>query len=307
MPVGRARALAAALLLAVGQAVLAQGELPAAPRGELGVRWWASSGETKLSHNAQVLNPVFGNPTSVLVYGNLDANTFELFGRVFFAERWFLKGTLGVGDINRGSFDDEDFAAGQVKFSDTNSSIPQGRIGYGTIDFGRHWRLREGAVSLGVFGGFGQWTEEYEAYGATDFTGPDIPHSVNVISNKVRWNALRVGVTGDFALGRARLSLDLALVPYAKMRNEDSHHLRGDLGPVPNIIDEGDAWGVQADAELRYPIFRRTELAVGLRFWRLEVRDGTTDFANFNFAEEAPLVDFYTQRTGITLSLRQTW
>jgi hypothetical protein len=299
-----------ALLALVATAAAAQEPLPAASRGDLGVRWWVSTGETKLSHNAQVLDPTLGNPTSVLVYGNLDANVFELFGRQSFRNNFFLKGFVGAGEVNGGGFDDEDFFAGQVKFSDTTSSVTQGRIRYGAVDLGYQWVLREGAVTLGVYGGFSQWTENYDAYGATDhlgFIGGDIPHSVKVISNEVRWRAPRVGFAGDFVFGRARLSLDLALVPYAKMRNEDSHHLRADLGPVPNIIDEGDGWGVQWDADLRYTIARRTELGVGLRYWHLEVRDGTTDFANFTLAEEAPIVDFYTRRTGVTVSLRYTW
>ena len=279
-------------------------------QGELGARWWASSGETKLSHNAQILNPALGNPTSVLVYGNLDANTLELFGRFNLNERWFLKGVAGFGDINRGAFDDEDFNVGQVKFSDTSSSVTQGRISYGSIDFGRQWTLQEGGLRLGVFAGYGQWTESYDAYGATDFigfVGGDIPHQVNVISNKVKWQALRVGANADFVAGRMRLSLDVAAVPYAKFRNEDSHHLRADLGPVPNIVDEGDGWGAQLDVELRYEVARRTEIGIGWRLWYLEARDGTTDFVNFGFAEEAPLVDFYTRRSGLLISLRRTW
>jgi hypothetical protein len=308
---------AAVLLLAAFGEAIAQDPLPAAKRGDLGVRWWVSTGETKLSHNAQSLDPAAGNPTSVLVYENLDANTFELFGRQNFRNNLFLKGTLGVGEINRGAFDDEDFAAGQVKFSDTTSSVTQGRIGYGTIDLGYQWVLREGAVTLGVFGGFSQWTENYDAYGATDhlgFIGGDISRDVNVISNKVRWRALRAGFAGQFVLGRARLSLDLAAVPYAEFRNEDSHHLRAQpvgsnpfaLGPVPNIIDEGEGWGVQLDAELRYEIVRRTELGVGVRYWYLEAREGTTDFRNFSNGE-FPVVDFYSWRTGVTISLLRTW
>ncbi|HEV3008384.1 MAG TPA: omptin family outer membrane protease [Burkholderiales bacterium] len=298
------------LALAISPAAIAQEEWPISRRGDLGVRYWLTTGETKLSHNAQDLDPTLGNPTSVLVYENLDASVLELFGRQNFRNNLFLKGAVGVGRINTGSFDDEDFETGQVKFSDTTSSVPQGRIGYGMIDLGHQWVLREGAISLGVFGGFSQWTEDYDAYGATDhlgFIGGDISRDVNVISNKVRWRALRVGFAGQFNLGRARLALDLAAVPYAKFYNEDSHHLRDDLGPVPNIIDEGEGWGVQWDAELRYEILRRTELGAGLRYWYLEGRKGTTDFRNVPSAAETPIVDFYTRRTGLTISLRRTW
>jgi hypothetical protein len=287
----------------------AQEPLVPAKRGDLGVRWWVSTGETRISHNAQNLDPTAGNPTSVLLYHGLDAHVLELFGRQNFRNDFFLKGALGVGRINSGAFEDEDFDLGQVKFSDTTSSVPQGRISYGIVDLGRQWVLRQGAASIGLFAGFAQWSEGYDAFGATDhigFIGGDISGDVNVVSNKVRWRAVRVGVAGEFVMRRARLMLDLAAVPYAEMRNEDSHHLRADLGPVPNIIDKGDGWGVQLDAELRYEVARRTELGIGARYWYMELRDGTTDFHNFANAV-APLVEFYTRRTGVMLSLRRTW
>ena len=305
-------------LLGISLSVNAQDLLAPAQRSELGVRYWLSTGETKLSHNAQNLNPNLGNPTSVLLYENLDANVLELFARHTSRENAFLKATLGVGQINRGSFDDEDFRRGQVKFSDTTSSVAEGRIAYGTLDIGYQWKLRGGAVSLGVFGGLTQWTEEVDAYGATDHLGAiggDISRNVLVISNEVQWQALRIGFAGEFVFGnRLRLSLDLAVSPYARMRNEDSHHLRAQpvgsndfaLGPVPNIIDKGDGWGLQWDAELRYEIVPRTELGIGLRYWYFEVRDGTTDFANVPGAE-SPIVDFYSTRFGVTASLRHVW
>lgn len=299
------------LALAVSQAALAEEEWPIARRGDLGARWWVSSGETKRSHSAQGFDPALGNPTSVLLYENLDANVLELFGRQSFRNNLFLKGTLGVGQINRGSFDDEDFSAGQVKFSDTTSSVTQGRIGYGTIDVGYQWVLREGAITLGVFGGYTQWTEDMDAYGATDhlgFIGGDISRDTKVISNKVVWKGLRVGFAGEFVLGRrARLSVDLAALPYAEVRNEDSHHLRADLGPMPNIIMEGEGWGVQWDAELRYEIVRRTELGIGVRYWYMEITHGTRALPNFQGFPTTPLVELYSKRAGVTLSLRRAW
>lgn len=309
----RVRALI--LGLAVCGAALGQETLAPARGGEFGVRWWASTGETKISHNSQVLDPTLGNPTSVLVYENLDANTFELFGRQNFGRSWFIKGHIGLGRVNAGAFEDEDFLAGQVKFSDTTSSVPDQRINYGVLDVGYQWGRPDGTATWGVFAGFSQWTETYEAYGATNnLGGAGISRDTLVIINKVRWRALRVGVAGGFALGRARLTLDLAAVPYAEVRNEDSHVLRAQpvgsnpfaLGPVPNIIDEGDGWGVQVDAALRYEVMPRTHLEIGARYWHMEVRDGTSDFRNIPGAE-APLVDFYTRRAGLTLGLSRTW
>src|SRR5262245_31389933 len=83
-----------ALLLAVSGAAAAQQpsgaqeapgtppaeELPGVRRGELGVRYWVSTATTRISHNAQGLDPDAGNPTSILTYENLDGHTLELFG-----------------------------------------------------------------------------------------------------------------------------------------------------------------------------------------------------------------------------------
>jgi hypothetical protein len=248
----------------------------------------------------------------VLTYDNLDAHSGELHGRLNFHGRWFLKGALGIGSIFTGVLHDEDYFAGQVKFSDTTSSVPEGWLAYGNIDFGgQDWIRGERSSSFGAFIGYGQWTEFVDAYGATDhmgFIGGDISRDVKVISNKAVWKALRVGFAGDFALGsRARFGLDLAAIPYAKVRDEDSHHLRSDLGPVPNIVLEGEGWGVQADAELRYEIARRTELGLGVRYWYMEARDGTRQLPNLPGSAEVPLVELYSQRTGVTLSLRRIW
>jgi hypothetical protein len=291
---------------------LAQDAPFAAARGELGVRYWLSTGENKHSHNAQALFPDAGNPTSVLTYENLDAHVLEVYGRQNFRHNWFLKGNLGFGRINRGSFDDEDFEAGQVKFSDTTSSVTAGWIGYGTLDVGRNeWVLREGRTTLGAFIGYNQWTELVDAYGATDhlgFIGGDISRDVNVISNKLIWKSLRIGVAANFAFGeRSQLSADLAFIPYSKVRNEDSHHLRtdpSDLGPAPNIIIEGTGRGVQLDLELRHAVYPRTELGVGLRYWYLKATNGTRKVADF---PDLPLVELYSIRTGVTLSLTRRW
>ena len=304
------RLWAVAVLLLVAGAAAGQEEEWRRPSGEFGVRYWLSTGTTKHSHNAQGLVPSAGNPTSTLTYENLDANVLEIFGRQVFAQDWFLKGNLGWGRINTGLFTDEDFAAGQVKFSETTSAVPKGWLGYGTIDLGYQWVRREGAVRLGVFAGYTQWTEYVDAHGATDklgFIGGNIPTSVTVISNKAIWQALRVGFAGDLAISRrAWFSVDLAAVPYALIRNEDSHHLRqGTFGPPPNIFIEGTGYGVQADAEVRYAISRRTEVGLGVRYWYLRATHGDRKL-NIDFPD-LPIVEIYSERFGALLSLRRTW
>lgn len=302
------------LLVGVAECALAQQAIEPALRGDLGLRYWLSTGKTTLSHNGQEVSPILGNPTSVLVYENLDAHGVELFGQQNFADILFLKGTVGLGRVNTGRFDDEDYLAGQVKFLDTTSSVTEGRIAYFTVDLGASaWPPRRGQSSFGAFIGFTQWTEDIDAYGITTTEdlfgiGGDEPDTLLVISNKARWRALRVGFAADLAVAeRMRFSLDLAVLPYAKVHNEDSHHLRSDLGPVPNIIKTGRGWGVQADAELRYEIVRRVELGLGLRFWHVEVDKGTRTLPNDPAFPALPLVELESTRYGATLSVRRVW
>src|SRR5215208_5946033 len=304
--------IALSVALAASPAALAQDMAPRLDRAELGVRYWLSTGETKHSHNAQGVAPTLGNPTSTLTYENLDAHTLEIFGRARFAPNWFLKGLVGGGRINTGSFDDEDFAAGQVKTDDTTSSVSSGSLGYGSLDVGHQWTLRGGDINLGVFAGYGQWTEEVEASGLSTTVGSSgsIDRSVPVINNRLTWKALRIGFAGQFVFGRARLTADLALIPYAKYREEDSHLLRqspSDLGPAPNIIHEGEGRGVQFDAEAAYDVYRRTIVALGFRYWYLESTSGTRKLPNLPGAAELPMTELYSKRTGATLSVRHLW
>lgn len=303
-------AVAFALVFAAAQGALAQEQSSVSADTEFGTRYWASTGMTRWGHNAQGANPILGNPTSVLTYENLDANVFELHGRWTFEQAWFVKGNLGIGRINTGNFDDEDFFAGQVKFSDSTSSVRGGRITYGTLDFGRDvWRSRSGRGALGLFAGYQRWSERVDAYGAT-FTvggGAEIPNNVPVISNEVIWTSFRLGLAARGAWGRrTRLTGELALVPYTRMRNEDSHYLRqspSDLGPVPNVINEGSGTGVQAELELRWNVYEHYELGLGARYWRLKTAKGTNRAAGGTF----PLVFEESERTGLTLSLSRLW
>ena len=296
------------VVLAVSTAVSAEEPAAAWDRGELVVRYWFSTGETKNSHNARAASPVAGNPTSVLTYEDLDAHVLELAGRANFAGNWFIKGNLGVGTITGGSFDDEDFLVGQFKFLDTTSSVREGTLTYATLDFGiTPWVLQGGRGSVGLFLGYNQWTEDVDAYGITQTADPlgvgggNLPDSVLVISNKAEWRSFRLGLAANLAVGeRSRFIADLAYIPYSKVRNEDSHHLRPDLGPVPNVIKEGVGTGVQLDAEWRYLVSRRTTIGAGVRYWRLKAEHGTdnTDF---------PLVELTSERVGVTLSLAYLW
>jgi hypothetical protein len=312
----RIRVLALAAALCASAAAAAQ-EPPSHFNGELGLRYWYSTGITRHSHSAQRAFPDLGNPTSVLTYDNLDAHVAEIHGRQSIGDRWFLKGIVGVGRIITGSFRDEDYFAGQEKFSDTTSSVPEGWLWHFTADVGRHqWVLGERAHSVAVFVGYAQWTEYVDAYGAT-FTvdtlgdGSPIDRGTKVISNKVIWRALRLGVGADVALTqRTRLAAEIAFVPYGTVRNEDSHHLRtdpNDLGPAPNIVITGHGRGFQLEGELRHEIVRRVDLSLGWRYWYLRATHGERTLPNDPTFPALPLVELYSKRFGATLTLTRRW
>ena len=275
---------------------------------ELGTRYWLSNGENRFAHNAQGANPAFGNPTSVLTYDELDARGFELHWRAAFSGRWFFKGHFGAGELRDGSFDDEDYGAGQVKTDDTTSAVRGERFSYLTLDVGKDiWASAGGTSKLGVFAGFQQWSEQVDAFGlmVTVGTSPTFPDSLRVISNDVRWRSLRVGVAGAAAVTqRLRVLADLALVPFSDLRNEDSHYQRADLGPVPNIVTTGRGSGVQLELELRYAFTDRVEAGIGVRHWELRRDDADVRFGG---GAALPVTEFETRRTGITATVVGRW
>ncbi|HXM83636.1 MAG TPA: hypothetical protein VN929_17125 [Burkholderiales bacterium] len=295
------------------QGALAQDPAAADPSLELGVRYWMSRGKTSWNHNAQSVSPLLGNPTSVLIYKPLDAHVLELHGRKSFLGPWFVAGNAGLGWIKSGKLDDEDFNAGQLKSSDTTSSIGGQRLSYLTLDVGRDvWTSHEGRNVLGLFVGYQYWTERADANGASGATLSsivNIPDNVPVISNDVTWNSLRVGFAARAALGeRDRLLINFALVPYTRMKNEDSHYLRvapgpESLGPTPNIIMKGRGYGIQLDGELRHQIYRDVELGAGIRVWALKA-DGDVRFDGHNALH---LNELTSSRFGLTVSLTKRW
>jgi hypothetical protein len=277
---------------------------------ELGLRWWVSTGSTQRSHDASGFAPgLVGNPTSTLAYTNLDANAGELFARKTFAERWFVKGNLGLGKVNTGTFTDQDFffVGGAPSMTQTVSAA-DGKLNYASIDVGREmWKA--GVATFSLFAGLQQWNERIDAHGFSDSFGPAArPPGVLVISNDLTWNSFRFGGEMRAVRGRTRFSVEAALVPRAKYRNEDSHYLRqdpSDLGPAPNVIATGHGWGGQLEAEVRrsFPQLGGIELGLGYRYWRLESQAGNQTQAGLTF----PIVDLVSERQGMTLTLSKSW
>ena len=254
--------------------------------------------------------PFFGNPTSVLVYDHLYAHSVEAQAAKRWRQGWLIAGNVGGGRIYSGALNDSDYFAGQTKFSETTSSVTDGDLAYLTADGGYNFLRGAGGSTLGLFGGFNYWNERVEASGAS-FIVPagirDIPNSTRVITNEVRWYSFRAGLNARAQLtDKALLTASFAAVPRTWMRNNDSHHLRtspADLGPTPNITMEGTGHGYQLDADARYAVYKRTELAVGFRYWRLRA-SGDIHFAG---GSALPLNEFESKRYGVTLGIVSRW
>ena len=278
-----------------------------APAAELGVRYWLSTGTTQWSHNAQVFAPVHGNPTSILTYERMIGHSVELHGRLPIGAGWSVRGYAGLGELARGSFDDEDFERGQVIVSDTRSSVKGDRLLYSSGDVARElWS--SGTTSVDLFAGYHGLIERIDAYGLRFIVNPsglgDLPDAVPVISNEATWDALRVGLSLRSAPApKARLLLDLAWVPYARLYNEDSHWLRSDLGPAPNVFIDGRGSGVHLEFDLRYRIDPHWEAGAGFRYWWMHAERGEVAIGGV----VVPLTEFETKRYGFMLTVTRMW
>jgi hypothetical protein len=138
------------------------------------------------------------------------------------------------------------------------------RLLYSSVDIARElWSSR--TMSVDVFAGYHGLIERLDAYGLRFIVNPsglpNLPDSVLVLSNEATWDSLRLGVSFSGAPApKTRLLLDLAWVPYAKLYNEDSHWLRSDLGPAPNVFIDGRGSGLQLEHDLRYRIHADSEI-----------------------------------------------
>jgi hypothetical protein len=136
------------------------------------------------------------------------------------------------------------------------------------------------------------------------FCGPAgaivVPMSTPVITFDTTWHAIRVGGDAKFDINeRWSVSGELAFVPYAWLSNDDSHLLRTDLGPSPNIVTRGwRGMGAEAEAFINYKVLPNFEVGVGARYWGIFTQAGSVEFGPA-FGQDFPLSKFSTQRYGV--------
>jgi hypothetical protein len=286
---------------------------------EGGFRYWYSTGRMNFGfYNG---NPLYGDPTSTLDWTGLSGHTGEVFGRFdHLPSGMFVKGVAGMGKGNGGQIVDRDFLDGQVKFSDTTSDVHGNDISYLTIDLGWAYVPPQGGMRFGVFAGYQYWHERATAYGARcnpddvdgAVCGPpgSIPVSFDTASliYEPRWHALRLGVDWKVdVVSNWNVSGEVAFIPYAVLRNEDSHLLRqdpADLGTAPNIISTSrQGYGGTAEIFLNYAVTPNIEVGAGFRYWGLFASGGDVQFGP-GFATDLPLRRFDQQRVGGLLQVK---
>lgn len=279
---------------------------------ELGVRTVMTTGQTDWNHDASGADPTLGNPTSELIYEDVSVFALEFNGYVPLPKKYFVRGNVGLGiaSIGDGNLRDDDFSAGQVLSSSTDSVIPDTDLFYLTVDIGREVvRFRNDKGSLSLFAGFQYWTEEYEAFGVFDRLagGQTVSENTLVIRNEVEWTSFRLGAMGSYRMNNQVTWLaDLAFIPYTDMHNEDSHVLRqslADLGPVPNVIMDGEGFGFQGEIGVAYQFAPSWNASLGFQYWTMMSDGDVTLGPNSTTPATFPLNDLDTYRYGVTAEI----
>jgi hypothetical protein len=211
---------------------------------------------------------------------------------------------------------DRDFILDQFTFSDTTSAVSGNDFSFAMADLG--WSYRPTAtMRLGGFVGYHYWREKLTAYGLRcnadavggAFCGPPgsvlVAFSEPVIVYQPTWHAVRVGFDWKIDItDRWSFSGEFAAIPYAAVKNLDSHLLRTDLGPSPNVVARSHyAFGAEAEGFINYAVTPNLDLGAGLRYWGLFAHNGGTSFGP-GFEADFPLRNFTQQRYGMLLQLK---
>ena len=304
---------------------------------KVGTRYWISEGETEFAHCASVacggsissfgaVTGSLGDPTSKLEYTSLRNRVFELTSDLEISNV-ILQANVGLRDKgDTGSFRDFDWITdgatgldGTVfEFSDTISPVKDVSLKYSVWDIG--YKVDMGSyfkginVSVTPFLGYVRYNEMASAYGLFDLPddlgagdGLTIGEDTLVIQNQIFWAGQRFGAEVDWDINpKANFLANIAYVENMSVRNEDSHVLRGDLGPTPNVISTGEGRGWMVDLIGKYAYDNNLGFEVGYRYWRFEDRNAVVAFGPA-FTSDFPIRQIYSQRQGFMIGAEYTF
>ena len=281
---------------------------------------WLTEGKTRWNFSNK--NPLFGNPTSELDYKDVGTTVTELGGKVSFDKRtfqYFMRGQFGYGSVGGGRLVDDDYLAGQQRFSRTFSDVDGSRLWYLNADFGGQIDVWQKQASLGAFLGYQHREEKLQAFGVgqVECTAPGVLCNpagtvthVNqlVLTNTSKWDSFRLGVEGEARL-HPRFSLDgRAAFLVSHLSNKDIHHLRTDLKQDPSITMTGTGIGFNGETNASVLVYKQFFFDVGYRYWWQRVGSGDVVFrGTTGDSQPLPLNEFRSIRQGVTFGLRYTF
>lgn len=303
-----------------------------------GSRLWISEGETEFAHCSSVecgsvvtsfggVTGSLGDPTSKLEYTSLRNRFIELTGDLKVSDI-LVQSKIGVkqkGDT--GKFRDFDWitdgatvaAAGTVfEFSDTISPVKEVYLDYQVWDIGYQFDLSKffKGVNLSITPLIGhvRYQEKAKAFGLFDLPddlgaglGLTVDTDTLVLQNQILWTGTRLGTEINWqASPKTNFLTNIAYVEGMDVRNEDSHVLRGDLGPTPNVISKGDGRGWMIDLIGKYAYNNNLGFELGYRYWRFEDRNASVSFGP-DFTGSLPVRQLYSQRQGFMLGAEYTF
>ncbi len=292
---------------------------------ETGARLWLSSGslgapqpQTNMPFLADPpvrspapAGPVVPAPNALagrLIYGDLQALSGEVFGRLNHRSGFFVKGYLGAGEINNGHLHDEDFPGFGTTYSNTLSNA-SGHLGYATIDVGYNvWR--DAGAKVGPFVGYNYYTQAIETFGCAQVAGstpcsPALPSALLGLTESDSLNSLRVGLSSVVMLtDRLRLTADVAYVPWVSFSGLDDHLLRQLL--LSESAKHGN--GVMLEASVDYFLTPAWSVGVGARYWAWNTSTGSV---TFDFLTAPPPIPetarFTAERYGVFAQSSYRW
>jgi opacity protein-like surface antigen len=194
-------------------------------------------------------------------------NSGEVFGRIESPWSVFLKGYAGIGGINRGQMNDEDWLlfGATVPYSNTVSNTT-GTMNYAVLDLGYDW-LRSPNFKVGSFIGYFYDHEFMRASGCAQIANPlsdcapALPSSTLGITESDTWQALRLGAAGEVMLTDGlKLSAEASYLPYVTFDGLDHHILRSIYFP-----ENAQGQGVQFESILSYDVTKNWNVGVGGR------------------------------------------
>jgi hypothetical protein len=120
--------------------------------------------------------------------------------------------------------------------------------------------------------------------------------STEVQTEKLNWNAIRLGFNGQWRFWSGFLfEFDFAWLPHAWLDASDTHWLRSFTAPESGSSSFSS---VQIDALLHYQFVNGLAVGVGVRYWKLDTAFGQEFFNESALNGFPQTISVHTERWG---------